>query len=104
VTFRQFIAVAFVHSRIAQVFQEIDVSLLIRRTKYGIQFAFAELNVNAIGNFLRPRDGVIEARETGIHFIRRADVQTVVFHPHAFFIIARCASIDAQHNVLDFGV
>ncbi|MEY3458234.1 MAG: hypothetical protein RL215_1391 [Planctomycetota bacterium] len=100
----EFVVIAFVHAFAAQIPQVLDVCLPIGRSEDRIEFSVTELEIDAVSDFLGPGDGIFKSRKTLIHFPWRADMESVMFHFHAFFVIDGRACIDAEHDVLDFGI
>jgi hypothetical protein len=91
----EFVGVAFVHAIGAEIAEVLDIGFAVRGSEDGIEFAVTELDIDAIGDFLGAGDGIFEAREALVHFVGGADMETVVFHFHAFFVVDGGACIDA---------
>ena len=95
VPFSQLFAIAFMHALLTEISQVIDVGLLIRGAKHRIQLAITQFDVDSVRDFLRPCHSMIKSWETRIHFVRSTNVEPVVLHLHAFFVIASCSRIHA---------
>ena len=104
VSLRQFLAITLVHAFTAQITEVLNVRATLGRSIHRVQLALTQLHVDSIGNLLRSGDGVFQSDESRVHFFGRADVQSVMLHLHAFFVVDGSASIDAEHHVLNFGI
>ncbi len=63
-----------------------------------------QLDVNAVGDLLRPPQGIVHARKRGVHLLGTAEEELVRLHPHAVGVGAELAGVDAEQDVLSLGV
>ena len=63
-----------------------------------------QFDIDRIGDFLRPAHGVVQSRKSGVHLLRTAEIKFVGVHAHAVGVGAELAGVDAEQNVLGFGV
>ena len=99
------LAVTEFHPLFAQFTQVVDVLLPCGRLKDRVVPRFQiELNINAVGDFLRPRHGILEAGKDGVHFGGSADEELVGVHLHPFGVGSLDLRVDAQQHVVHRGV
>ncbi len=63
-----------------------------------------QLDVNAVGDFLRAAQDVVHARKRRVHLLGAAKKELVGVHPHPIRVGAELAGVDAQQDVLGLGV
>ena len=89
----------------AQFAQVVDRLLFVGAFKAGeIVFAQFDVDVDRVGDFLAAGDGVFQSREFFIHLLGAAQEELVVLHLHPRCVGAETSGVDAQHDVLCFGI
>ena len=88
-----------------QLAEEILGGLLVGRVVDGeVPLAQFQVDVDAVGDLLRPLDGLVVAREDRVHLLGAAEIELVGLHPHAVGVGAELARVDAEQDVLGLGV
>ena len=69
-----------------------------------VPLAQLQVDVYAVGDLLRPLDGLAVAAEDRVHLLGAAKIELVGLHPHAVGVGAELARVDAEQDVLGLGV
>ena len=98
--------VAFVQALQAQLAEELLGGLPFRQRCIDREVAFAQVQVDVhrVGNLLAAGDCVFQAGKGPVHLLRAAEEVLIPVHPHPVRVRAEFARVDAQHNVLGFGI
>ena len=88
-----------------QLAEEILGGLAVGRVEDGeVPLAQFQVDVDAVGDLLRPLEGLGVSSEDRVHLLGTAEVEFVGLHPHAVSVGAELARVDAQQDVLGLGV
>ena len=99
------LAVAELHPLFAQLAQVVDVLLACGRLKDRVVPRFQiELDIDTVGDLLRPRNGMLEAGKDGVHLGGRADEELVGIHLHPLGVGSLDLRVDAQQHVVHRGI
>ena len=97
--------VAVDHPVLAQFAQIVDVLLALGRLEDRVVPRLQiELNIDTVGNLLRPRDGMFEAGEDGVHLFGRADEELIGIHLHPLGVGSLDLCVHAQQHIVHRGI
>ena len=90
---------------LAQLAQVVHVVLSGRRSEdREMPRGEVQVDVDAVGDFLRTVDGVCLVGKRGVHLLRAAQIELIAFHAHALLVGEGRTSIHAEQNVVRVGV
>ena len=99
------IGIALLQARQAQLAQILLGRLALgQREHRKMPLAQLQFDVDAVGDFLRASQGVVQAGKGRVHLLGAAEIELVALHPHAVGVGAELARVDAQQDVLGLGV
>ena len=96
-----FVAVPQRQTLFAKLPQVLGIRFVVRRGEDGVMgSAQVEVDVDAIGDFQSPGNGVRLIAERRVHLLRGLHIELVPLHPHPFYIAAHRTRVDTQKHVV----